>query len=61
MGFCNNMANYFSYKTMGGTVMSPEEKSRLIIDEKLKQCGWVLQSMKELKALIQIHMLKNHN
>ena len=34
--------------------MSPEEKSRLIIDEKLKQCGWVLQSMKELNPMASI-------
>ena len=34
--------------------MSPEEKSRLIIDEKLKQCGWVLQNMKELNPMASI-------
>lgn len=54
MGFCNKIANCLSYKTMGGTDMSPEEKSRLIIDEKLKQCGWVLQSMKELNPMASI-------
>lgn len=34
--------------------MSPEEKSRLIIDEKLKQSGWVLQNMNELNPMASI-------
>ena len=28
--------------------MNPEERARLVIDEKLRQSGWVIQSMKEL-------------
>ena len=28
--------------------MTPEEKARLAIDEKLKQSGWVIQDIKEL-------------
>ena len=28
--------------------MTPEEKARLVIDEKLKQSGWVIQDIKEL-------------
>ena len=28
--------------------MTPEEKERLVIDEKLKQAGWIIQDMKEL-------------
>lgn len=26
--------------------MTPEEKARLVIDEKLRQSGWVIQDMK---------------
>ena len=28
--------------------MSPEEKARLVIDQKLIQSGWVIQDMKRL-------------
>ena len=28
--------------------MTPEEKARLVIDEKLRQSGWVIQDMKKL-------------
>ncbi|MEE0685908.1 MAG: hypothetical protein UEA60_04565 [Lachnospiraceae bacterium] len=28
--------------------MSPEEKARLVIDEQLKQSGWIIQDMKDL-------------
>ena len=28
--------------------MSPEEKAREIIDEKLKQSGWIVQDMREM-------------
>ena len=32
----------------GGKPVSPEERARLVIDEKLKQAGWVIQDMKAL-------------
>lgn len=28
--------------------MTPEEKARLVIDEKLQQSGWIIQDMKKL-------------
>ena len=28
--------------------MTPEEKARLVIDQKLKQSGWVIQDMSQL-------------
>ena len=28
--------------------MTPEEKARLVIDEKLRQSGWVIHDMKKL-------------
>ena len=31
--------------------MTPEEKARLVIDEKLRQSGWVIQDMKKLNLL----------
>lgn len=34
--------------------MTPEEKARLVIDEKLRQSGWVIQSLKELNLSVGI-------
>lgn len=34
--------------------MTPEERARLVIDEKLIQSGWVVQSMKELNVITAI-------
>lgn len=30
--------------------MTPEEKARLVIDEKLRQSGWVIQDMKKRRT-----------
>ena len=34
--------------------MNPEEKARLIIDEKLQQSGWVIQDMKKLNLTVSL-------
>ena len=34
--------------------MTPEEKARLVIDEKLKQSGWVIQDMKKLNLSVAL-------
>lgn len=34
--------------------MLPEEKARLLIDEKLKQSGWVLQDMREINPMASL-------
>lgn len=34
--------------------MNPEEKARLIIDERLQQSGWVIQDMKKLNLTVSL-------
>ena len=34
--------------------MTPEEKARLIIDEKLCQAGWVIQDMNRLNLAVSL-------
>jgi type I restriction enzyme R subunit len=34
--------------------MTPEERARLVIDEKLRQSGWVIQSLKELNLSVSL-------
>lgn len=34
--------------------MTPEERARLVIDEKLRRSGWVIQSMKELNLSVSL-------
>ena len=34
--------------------MTPEEKARLTIDEKLRQAGWVIQDMKRLDLAVSL-------
>lgn len=34
--------------------MTPEERARLVIDEKLCRSGWVIQSMKELNLSVSL-------